>query len=251
MDLAGKNALVTGVSRRAGIGFAVARRLLDAGASVFVQGWTPHDAAQEWGAEPGGTEGVAQELGVGYVEADFAEPDAPRRVVDAAREHLGKPLDLLVVNHARSGGGRLADTSAAALDAFFAENVRASLLLVKEFAAQFDGDAGSVVLMTSGIHKEPMTREIEYAVSKGALHIATTTLADELADRGITVNCVNPGPTDTGWGLAELDPSARMPSGRWGEPDDGARLIAWLCSDDARWVTGQTIDSEGGFRRSR
>jgi 3-oxoacyl-[acyl-carrier protein] reductase len=251
VDLAGKNALVTGVSRRAGIGIAVARRLLDAGADVFVQGWTPHDAAQEWGAEPGRTEGVARELGVLHLEVDFSEADAPLRVVDAARAYLGGPLDVLVVNHARSGGGRLADTTAADLDAFFAENVRASLLLVKEFAAQFDGDAGSVVLMTSGIHKEPMTSEIEYAISKGALHIATTTLADDLADRGITVNCVNPGPTDTGWGLAELDPSARMPSGRWGEPDDAARLVAWLCSNDARWITGQTIDSEGGFRRSR
>jgi 3-oxoacyl-[acyl-carrier protein] reductase len=248
MDLAGKNALVTGVSRRAGIGFAIVRRLLDAGAAVFVQGWTPHDVAQEY-AEPGGTEGVARELGVGHVEADFSDPDAPRRVLDAARAHLGAPLDLLVVNHARSGGGRLADTTAAELDAFFAENVRASLLLVKEFAAQFVGEAGSVVLMTSGIHREPMTSELEYAVSKGALHIATATLADELADRGISVNCVNPGPTDTGWGLAEHDPVARMPAARWGEPDDAARLVAWLCSDDARWVTGQTIDSEGGFRR--
>jgi 3-oxoacyl-[acyl-carrier protein] reductase len=78
MDLAGRNALVTGVSRRAGIGFAIVRRLTEAGAGVFVQGWTPHDAAQDWGAEPGGTEGVARELGVGHAEADFADPDAPR-----------------------------------------------------------------------------------------------------------------------------------------------------------------------------
>jgi 3-oxoacyl-[acyl-carrier protein] reductase len=248
MDLVGRNALVTGVSRRAGIGFAIARRLLDAGAGVFVQGWTPHDVAQGY-ADADGTESVARELGVGHVEADFGDPDAPRRAVDAAREYFRAPLDLLVVNHARSGGGRLADTTAALLDAFFAENVRASLLLVKEFAAQFEGEYGRVVLMTSGIHKEPMTSELEYAVSKGALHIATATLADELAGRGVTVNCVNPGPTDTGWGLAELDPSPRMPSGRWGEPGDAARLVAWLCSDDARWVTGQTIDSEGGFRR--
>jgi 3-oxoacyl-[acyl-carrier protein] reductase len=171
--------------------------------------------------------------------------------VDAARQNLGAPLDLLVVNHARSGGGPLAETTAAELDAFFAENVRAALLLVKEFAAQHDSarGGGRVVLMTSGIHREPMPSELAYAVSKGALHVATTTLADELAGRGITVNCVNPGPTDTGWGLAEIDPSPRMPGGRWGEPDDAARLVAWLCSDDARWVTGQTIDSEGGFRR--
>ena len=248
MDLAGKNALVTGVSRRAGIGFAIVRRLQAAGADVFVQGWSPHDSAHGY-TDAEGTERVARELGLGHLEADFADADAPRRVVAAAREHLDAPLDVLVVNHARSGGGRLTETTAATLDAFFAENVRASLLLVKEFAAQFEAGHGSVVLMTSGIHQGPMTRELEYAVSKGALHIATTTLADELADRGITVNCVNPGPTDTGWGLAEHDPSACMPAGRWGEPDDAARLVAWLCSDDARWITGQTIDSEGGFRR--
>ena len=103
--------------------------------------------------------------------------------------------------------------------------------------------------MTSGQHLAPMAREVAYAVSKGALQQATLTLADELADRGITVNAVNPGPTDTGWGVADHDPTHTMPFGRWGEPDDAARLIAWLCSDDARWITGQTIDSEGGFRR--
>jgi 3-oxoacyl-[acyl-carrier protein] reductase len=247
--MTGRNALVTGVSRRAGIGFAIVRRLQEAGASVFVQGWTAHDAAQDWGAEPDGTEGVARELGVEYVEADFADPEAPAHVVATARAALG-PLDILVVNHARSGGGRLAETTAEELDAFLHENVRASLLLVKEFAAQHERGAGRVVLMTSGIHIQPMPRELAYAVSKGTLLVATATLADELADRGITVNCVNPGPTETGWGLADIDPAPRMPAGRWGEPDDAARLIAWLCSDDARWLTGQVIDSEGGFRRS-
>jgi 3-oxoacyl-[acyl-carrier protein] reductase len=94
-----------------------------------------------------------------------------------------------------------------------------------------------------------MPTEVAYGVSKGALVIATKTLADELAERGIRVNAVNPGPTDTGWGLAAVDPARRMPFGRWGEPADAARLIAWLCSDDGRWVTGQVLDSEGGFRR--
>jgi 3-oxoacyl-[acyl-carrier protein] reductase len=94
-----------------------------------------------------------------------------------------------------------------------------------------------------------MPGEVAYAVSKGALQQATATLADDLAARGITVNAVNPGPTDTGWGIGDEDPTALMPSGRWGEPDDAARLIVWLCSEDARWITGQTINSEGGFRR--
>jgi 3-oxoacyl-[acyl-carrier protein] reductase len=229
VSLADTNALVTGVSRRIGIGHAIVRRLQDAGAAVFIHGWAPHDAGQPSGAEPGGTELVAQELGVPFAETDFSDPDAPARVVAAAVEALG-PLDVLVVNHARSGVGRLADVTAAEIDAFLHENVRASLLLVREFAAQHDDarDGGRVVLMTSGQHLGPMPEEVAYAVSKGAIQQATWTLADELADRGITVNAVNPGPTDTGWGIGEQDPSGVMPFGRWGRPDDAARLVAWL-----------------------
>jgi len=232
-----RSALVTGVSRRRGIGFAIAERLRGAGASVFTHGWSPHDEAFPWGGDD-----YAPDL-----EADFAAPDAPARVVAAARDALG-PLDVLVVNHARSGDGQLGELTAKNIDAFLHENVRASLLLVQEFAAQFDGESGAVVMLTSGAHLGPMTREIAYAVSKGALAVATRTLAAELADRGIRVNCINPGPTNTGY-LDGVDPTDRMPSGRWGEPDDAARLVAWLCSDDGRWVTGQVLDSEGGFRR--
>jgi len=118
---------------------------------------------------------------------------------------------------------------------------------VKEFAAQHDGrEGGRVILMTSGQHLAPLTTEVAYAVTKGALHQATKTLADELIDRRITVNTVNPGPTDTGYGLAKVDPTARMPLGRWGEPDDAARLIAWLCTDDASYMVGHALAVDGG-----
>lgn len=248
-----RTAVVTGVGRRAGIGYAVARRLLEAGASVLAQAWTPYDVA-EWDAsedEAEATLAALRETGgrVELVQADFARPDAPADVFRAAREALGH-VDVLVVNHARSGHVPLAGLTAEHVDAFLHENVRAALLLVQELAAQHDGrEGGRVILMTSGQHLAPMTREVAYAVSKGALHQATKTLAEELIDRRITVNTVNPGPTDTGWGLGEIDPTERMPLGRWGEPDDAARLIAWLCTDEARWITGQVLDSEGGFRR--
>jgi NAD(P)-dependent dehydrogenase (short-subunit alcohol dehydrogenase family) len=251
-QLDGRVALVTGVGRRAGIGYAIARRLLESGAALLTQAWTPYDVAS-WDAEPGESEAVSAQLKkLGRVEhrqADFAEPSAPAELFAAAQETFGH-VDILVVNHTRSGDGALADLTAEHLDDFLHENVRASLLLVKEFAAQHDGRAGGrVVLMTSGQHISPMKAEIGYAVSKGALHQATLTLSDELIDQGITVNTVNPGPTDTGWGIGDVDPKPSMPQGRWGEPDDAARLIVWLCSDDAQWMTGQVIDSEGGFRR--
>ncbi len=87
-----------------------------------------------------------------------------------------------------------------------------------------------------------------YVASKGALHQLTTSLSAHLAPRGITVNTVNPGATDTGYATPDvLDAVRRLePLGRWGEPDDAARLIAWLATDDARWITGQIINSTGG-----
>ena len=96
-----------------------------------------------------------------------------------------------------------------------------------------------------------MPGEVAYATAKAAVAGITPTLADGLADRHIRVNTVNPGPVDTGWMAPALrgDLGLRFPFGRIGEPDDAARLIAWLCSDDAAWITGQVIDSEGGFRR--
>jgi len=185
---------------------------------------------------------------VEHMEADFEDPEAPSLVVAAAAAAFGH-IDILIVNHARSGHGDLSEVTAVDIDAFLHVNVRSAILLIREFAAQHDGrPGGRVVLMTSGQHIGPMSREIGYAVSKGALHQATRTLADALIDTGITVNTVNPGPTETGW-IGDMSPTPAMPLGRWGEPDDAARLIAWLCTDDACWITGQVIDSEGGFRR--
>jgi 3-oxoacyl-[acyl-carrier protein] reductase len=249
--LEGRVALVTGVGRRAGIGYAIARRLLESGASVLAHAWTPYDV-ESWGEDPREGDAVLtglRELGqVEQHQADFADPGAPAEVAAAARSAFGH-VDILVVNHTRSGHQRLPELTAGHLDNFLHENVRASLLLVKEFAAQHDGrEGGRVILMTSGQHLGPMSREVAYAVSKGALHQATMTLSEELMERGITVNTINPGPTETGW-IGDEDPRPSMPLGRWGEPDDAARLITWLCTDDAHWITGQVINSEGGFKR--
>ena len=252
--LAGRVAVVTGVSRRIGIGIAVARRLADLGADLFVTSWAAHDQEQPWGADPGGMEAVLAELKGGrfeHLEADFLDPEAPERVLEAAVAAYGQ-VDMLVCNHARSSEGDLAEVTAAELDASFAVNTRAVLLLVKAFAARHDGrPGGRVVLFTSGQQLGPMNNELAYATSKAALAGITLTLADTLADRGITVNTVNPGPTDTGYASPQIvERVARLfPAGRWGTPEDAARLVTWLCSDDAAWITGQVINSEGGFRR--
>jgi 3-oxoacyl-[acyl-carrier protein] reductase len=201
--------------------------------------------------------GLLQTLGaptdrLAHVAADFADPEAPAAVIDRARDQFGH-VDVLVVNHARSALQSLAEVTAAELDLSWAVNARASVLLTQAYAAQHDDarPGGRVILFTSGQHLAPMSRELPYAISKGAIQQMTLSLADALADRGITVNTINPGPTDTGWADAERTRSVRdaLPAGRWGSPDDVSHLACWLASDASAWITGQVINSEGGFRR--
>ena len=147
----------------------------------------------------------------------------------------------------------MASVTAEDLDAAWAVNARAVVLLTQAYAAQHD-DArghGRVVLFTSGQHIAPMSDELAYAISKGAVHQMTGTLADALADRGITVNTINPGPVDTGWASDELRERLRgaFPAGRWGQPSDIAAIVRWLLDPESAWLTGQVINAEGGFRR--
>jgi 3-oxoacyl-[acyl-carrier protein] reductase len=246
--------LVTGASRRIAIGAAIARRVAADGASVLLHSWSPHDEEQPWGADPGGADTLVRELReqgghVEHLEADFADPRAPAVVVGAALEAFGR-LDAVVANHARSSAQSLEELTAAEIDLTYAVNTRATLLLVQAFAAHHDGrPGGRVVLFTSGQYHGAMPGELPYIASKAALRGLTKSLAVHLMPRGITVNCVDPGPNDTGYAdeatIAAV--AARNPGGRWSKPSDTARLVAWLLSDQAEWVTGQLIASDGGW----
>lgn len=235
------------------------------GAGLFVQHHSPHDAEQPWGAdEIDDLVGVLRDQLVGdarleHQGIDLALADGADRLVAAANGALGH-LDILVCNHARSGGdGPLATMTADKLDAHWQVNARSTLLATRAFAAQHDGrDGGRVIWMTSGQGEGPMPNEIAYATSKAALAGITRSVADDLIDAGIVLNTVNPGPVNTGY--LDEDTADRpvevirealrhFPTGRPGEPDDPARLIAWLVSDEGRWVVGQVLNSEGGFRR--
>jgi 3-oxoacyl-[acyl-carrier protein] reductase len=265
LPLRGRVALVTGASRAKGIGAAVARRLATLGASVVVHHHHPHDAAQPWGSDEVGSvlELVEPHLAPGAfardLPGDLSLTGEPERLIDRAVGVAGN-LDVLVCNHARSGGdGTLAQITAEQLDEHWATDARSVVLLTKAFAARHDDErpGGRVIWITSGQQQGPMPGEVAYAAAKAALAGITRTVADELADRGIILNTVNPGPVNTGY----LDPGmgiddttlkalrGRFPGGRFGTPDDPARLIAWLASDDGEWVIGQVLDTEGGFRR--
>ncbi|WP_309093814.1 SDR family oxidoreductase [Streptomyces sp.] len=261
LPLRGRTALVTGASRRGGIGHAVARRLAAYGASVYLHHHVPHDVAQPWGADrpEDVLASVREALGDPAARilagpGDLADPAAPAELVARAAEALGGRLDILVANHAQSGfDGTLDEVDAAMLDRHWAVDTRSVLLLVQAHARlRPAGPGGRVVMMTSGQDiAGGMHGEIAYALQKGALASITRSLSSALAGQGITVNTVNPGPVDTDYltGADYEAVAARFPSGRWGMPDDPARLIAWLATDEAGWITGEVINSEGGFRR--
>ena len=269
LPLAGRTVLVTGVSRRVGIGHAIACRAADYGASIVAHHYRPHDVSQPWGADD--VEAVMDSIRshlVGPaqlidVPADLAAPGEPTRVVEQAAAAAGH-LDALVCNQAMSSpDGPLSEMTEAVLDAHWAVDARASILLAQAFAAQevFAAPAppgpgrrcGAIVFLTSGQGLGPLPGEIAYAAAKAAIAGVTLTISEELIDAGITVNTVNPGPVDTGYVTEEIRQAtaAMFPQGRWGEPDDAARLITWLLTDEARWITGQVISSEGGFARWR
>ena len=129
-------------------------------------------------------------------------------------------------------------------------NTRGSLLLAQAFAAQHDGGpAGASSFFTSGQYHGAMPDELPYIASKGALHQLTGSVAAHLMPRGITVNCVEPG-AERHRVRRRRDPrvgGGREPRRRWSTPSDTARLMGWLVSDEADWVTGQIIASDGGF----
>ena len=241
----------------AGRSRAVARRLAAYGASVYLHHHVPHDSAMPWGNDrvEDVVGSVREALGdprarVVAGPGDLADPAEPARLVDRVVREFGG-LDILVANHALSGSdGTLDAIDAAMLDAHWAVDTRSVLLLVQAYARQAR-PGGRIVMMTSGQDQgDGMPGELAYALQKGALASVTRSLATALAERGVTVNTVNPGPVDTGYATGEVHAAvaARFPGGHWGRPDDPARLIAWLATDEGRWVTGQVVNSEGGFR---
>ena len=142
--------------------------------------------------------------------------------------------------------------SATELDKHYDINLKATSLLTIEFIKRFTlQQGGRIINLTSGQSLGEMCNEIAYAVTKGAVETLTKTISQKIAAKGITINAVNPGPTDTGW--MDENVTALMleksPMGRIGTPKDASRIVAFLASDEAEWITGQIIHSEGGFRR--
>jgi len=239
--------IVTGASRRVGIAAEVVRNLSTAGWRVFTTWWTPYDASMTWGAAEGEVDELLTTTGARGIEVDLGDSDTPRQVFDAAVDAVG-PIRALVNVHTHDPGGGIDAIDGDALDRHLAINVRGTYLLCREFAQRYEPQAGPgrIVSFLSG---PPLTGSVAYATSKGAVHWMTLSLAGELSPRGITVNAINPGPTDTGWMPPDLHSrlTASTPIGRLSEPRDAAALVRFLLSDDGGWLNGQFLQSDGGF----
>lgn len=246
-------ALVTGVTRKAGIGAAIALALARAGYDVATAYYRPYDRAMAWGVADDEPEAIVRELrasgarAYGF-EVDLAEPDGARALFAAVREQFGR-VDCLVNNAALSVATTIDTMTSADLDSHYAVNVRAMALLCAEFVRALPASAsGRIVNLTSGQGMSALPNELAYAASKGAVEAFTTSLSAAVASRGITVNAVDPGPTDTGWMDAARRASLLQttPLRRLGTPADAARLVAFLASEAAARVSGQIIRSRGG-----
>lgn len=246
--LNGKTALVTGSSR--GIGRGIATRLAREGALVAVHCSTGVPTAEEVVAsieKEGGRAFVVQaELGVpGDVHELFLALE------QGLKERTGSAdLDIVVNNAGVMGGVSVEDTTPEKFDRLFAVNARAPFFVIQRALTNLT-EGGRIINISSGLTRVANPDEIAYAMSKGALEQIALHFARFLAPRGITVNSVAPGITRNGSPVFDIPEAVEQMAqlsafGRVGEPQDVADVVAFLASDDARWVTGAFIDASGG-----
>jgi 3-oxoacyl-[acyl-carrier protein] reductase len=242
MRLAGRTAFITGSSR--GIGAATARRLATDGARIVLHAST----------DPVKAEGVAASIrasggAAGIVLGDLTQGDTATEVVRRAFSVYGG-LDILVLNAGASLPGLAVEHTPESIDHIVGLNLRAPILSTIEFAKLTNSEHGRVVFLSSGAATHPAYGQTIYSAAKAGTEAFIRSAAQEFGERGITLNTVSPGTTRTDMN-AKLATPERIATfsalQRLGEPEDIADVIAFLVSDDARWVTGQTILANGGF----
>jgi len=245
-NLSGKTALVTGASR--GIGRATALGLAAAGAQVLVHYGRGAAEAEAVVQEIRDAGGRAEALG-----ADLAAPDGPHKLAAAVRRIVGGRLDILVANAGIAKAAAIEDYTVEDFDALFAVNVRAPFFLVQQLLPIL-GEGSSVILLSSLAARASVGTLSAYAATKGAIDTLVKHFAAALGERGVRVNAVAPGVVET-----DMSNFARTDAGRdytlsiqamkrVAQPDDIAGVVAFLASDAARWVTGDTVSVDGGSK---
>ncbi|MBO9613319.1 MAG: SDR family oxidoreductase [Dyadobacter sp.] len=243
-SLENKVALVTGASR--GIGAAVAFHLAKSGAKVIVNYAGGLEAAQQTVAaiQSAGGEAIA-------LQADVSNPGQVKDMFDAAIAHFGR-IDVLVNNAGIMITKLLKDTTDEDFTRQFEINVRGTFNTLREAATRL-AEGGSIINFSSSTTRVMMPTYATYVATKGAVEQLTRVFAKEVGARGINVNAVLPGPTNTelftkGKPQEVIDRLASLNAfNRLGEPEDIAKTVSFLASDDAKWISGQTIGLNGGM----
>src|SRR5271167_3949761 len=244
--LSGKTALVSGASR--GIGRASALKLAQAGAQVLVHFSSGAEEAERVVAEIRKGGGRADSVGV-----DLAAAEGPHKLAKRTREIIGDRLDILIANAGVSKAATIEDTTVEDFDRLFAVNVRAPFFLVQQLLPIMCKDS-SIVLVSSLAAHAAVGDLSAYAATKGAIDTLVKHFAAVLGERGIRVNAVAPGVVATDMsGFTKTDAGRDYTLGihalkRLAQPDDIGGVIAFLASDDARWISGDTVRVDGGSK---
>jgi len=243
--LEGKVALVTGSAR--GIGAAIAERLAADGAAVVVN----------YSKSANEAEGVAERIRraggkAAVLKADVGVQSQAKALVEGAVIELGR-LDILVNNAAALSFAPVEQVDGEQIRKQFSVNVEGPIATVQAASRFLPAEGGRVINITSLVQLYPLPGNTVYAATKGAIDAMTRTWAVEFGSRGVTVNAVGPGLTETDAVKEHLPDEmkklliARTPLGRIGMPADIAELVAFLASPEARWITGQVLFATGGF----
>jgi 3-oxoacyl-[acyl-carrier protein] reductase len=246
--LTGKVAVVTGASK--GIGAGIAKELASQGASVVVNYASSKEGADRVVAEITDAGGKANAIGASIAKA--AEID----VLFAETQKAFGKIDILVNNAGVYAFAPLEQITKEEIERIFGTNVTGLLLATKAGAALFPPEGGTIINIGSVASEQTPPMSAVYSVTKGAVDSITRVLAKELGPKKIRVNAVNPGPVATeGFKSAGFEGSdfekqmvQSTPLGRMGKPEDVASVVAFLVSDDARWITGSLIQAAGGMR---
>lgn len=250
--LADKTALVTGGSR--GIGRAIAERLAADGATVAITYSQSRTGAEETVAAIEQAGGSAFAIQADLVDADAIPALFERFDGELAKRKGRKSLDILVNNAGNAGWGGLADATPDGWNAMFAVHARAPFFMVQAALGRL-AHGGRIINISSSAGIRPLQAAPIYSMAKAAVINLTHALAMELGPRGITVNAVAPGWTRTDMNAAVRENGDMVKAieadtalGRFGEPSDIAAVVAFLASEEGRWVTGQAIEASGGYR---
>lgn len=248
------NAIITGAGRNKGIGAEICRSLADKGINLYFTTYDKYDinicdiSAKEY--EMTFTECKRAGVKVFFGIYDLTTLNGVKSLFDDAESKLGN-IDILVNCLCYHVSDELGQIEENILSKNLEVNTLASFLLCQEFYLRFSGKEGSIVNLSSTQNIEPLPNEISYALSKAAIPVMVNTLSREMAKKNININAVNPGATEIEDGKdINLEYYKKLnPFGRLSTPQDAANIVVFLVSHEGHWITGQTINSEGGIYR--